>query len=329
MWEKQQGQICPEVLYEEGKDGVTILGCKSVDGTLILPDEICGRAVTSVKAYAFSSWQAGKDSRIWRNPQNWKEEGVHPVFGEEVREVWLPASVSHLGRYAFYRCKNLKKLTLSDRLQEVGGGVFTGCAPEKIEIHHWEGEKNCLKSIVDEVRFSIDATLVYDTKEVQGRARVLFPEHYEEAVENTPARLLFTRHHGSGGYYRQCFYDRTLDYGKYDLAFFHAKAEEERKTTVKLAVNRLRFPFRLGEEAKKMYTVFVKEKFEQGIRMMLERADIDGIRFLVREIQPEEEALAAAVRLAGEYRLPEAAGYLLEEKRKQTKGSRLQERFSL
>lgn len=329
MWEKQQGQICPEVLYTEEKDGVTILGCKSVDGTLILPDEINGRAATSIGAYAFSAWQEGNDSRVWRNPQNRQEEGVHPVFGEEVGEVWLPASISHLGRYAFYRCKNLKTLILSDSLREIGGGVFTGCAPENIEIHHWEGEKNCLKSITDEIRFSIDATLVYDTKEVAGRAKLLFPEHYEEAVENTPARLLFTRHHGSGGYYRQCFYDRTLDYGRYDRAFLHAKAEEEAQTAVKLAVNRLRFPFRLGEEAKKMYTVFVKEKFAQGIQMMLEQEDMEGIRFLIREIGPEEEELEAALQMVGEYRLPEAAGYLLEEKRKQTGSSLLRERFLL
>ena len=59
------------------------------------------------------------------------------------------------------------------------------------------------------------------------RVRVLFPEHYEEAVENTPARLLVTHHHGAGGYYRQCFYDRELDYKKYDETFFRARAEEE------------------------------------------------------------------------------------------------------
>lgn len=27
-------------------------------------------------------------------------------------------------------------------------------------------------------------------------AKLLFPEHYEEAVENTPARILETHHHG-------------------------------------------------------------------------------------------------------------------------------------
>lgn len=329
MWKKQQEQICPEILYEEGKEGITIVGCKSVDGNLILPDEIHGKAVTSIKEYAFSSWQEKEDSLIWENPRNRQKEGVRPIYGEEVQEVWLPAFVSNLGKYAFYRCKNLKKILLSDSLMDIGGGVFTGCTPNKIEIHHWKGEKNCLKSIVEEVRFSIDATLIYDTKAVEGKAKILFPEHYEEAVENTPARLLFTRHHGAGGYYRQCFYDRMLDYGKYDLAFFHARAEESSKTSVKLAMDRLRFPFRLGEEAKKMYTVFVREAFLEGLSILMGEKDMEGIRFLTEKIGPAGEDLESAIRLAGEYGLPEVAGYFLEEKRKSSGAEALKGGFSL
>ena len=70
-------------------------------------------------------------------------------------------------------------------------------------------------------------------------------EAVEEAVENTPARILETHHHGAGGYYRQCFYNRELDYKKYDEMFYHTVAEDTEETAVELALNRLRFPEKL------------------------------------------------------------------------------------
>lgn len=89
------------------------------------------------------------------------------------------------------------------------------------------------------------------TDEWLQEVRILFPEHYEEAVENTPARILETRHHGAGGYYRQCFYNRELDYKKYDEMFYHTVAEDTEETAVELALDRLRFPEELsGEEQK-------------------------------------------------------------------------------
>lgn len=75
-------------------------------------------------------------------------------------------------------------------------------------------------------------------------------EHYEEAVENTPARILETHHHGAGGYYRQCFYNRELDYKKYDEMFYHTVAEDTEETAVELALDRLRFPEELSEKNK-------------------------------------------------------------------------------
>ena len=50
-------------------------------------------------------------------------------------------------------------------------------------------------------------------------ARLVFPEHYEEAVENTPARILFTQHHGSGNNYRQCFYNKEMTTGSMTVCF--------------------------------------------------------------------------------------------------------------
>ena len=95
-------------------------------------------------------------------------------------------------------------------------------------------------------------------------AKLLFPEHYEEAVENTPARILETHHHGAGGYYRQCFYDRELDYRKYDEMFYHTVAEDTEETAVELALNRLRFPAELSDKNRQGYEEYLKNAHDCG-----------------------------------------------------------------
>ena len=91
---------------------------------------------------------------------------------------------------------------------QVGTGAFTGCSGLKeLVIHQKKGIKSCAKEILGELWQKIDVDFLYENGEAGGkRAHMVFPEHYDEAVENTPARILFTEYHGSGTNYRQCFY---------------------------------------------------------------------------------------------------------------------------
>ena len=54
------------------------------DSYVVLPDEIEGEPVTILEDYAFS-----------RNLS--------------VEEIWMPLELKEVGRYAFYRCRNLRK----------------------------------------------------------------------------------------------------------------------------------------------------------------------------------------------------------------------------
>ena len=83
------------------------------------------------------------------------------------------------------------------------------------------------------------------------RLCLVFPEHYEEAVENTPARILFTQHHGSGNNYRQCFYNKEADFRKYDSLFYSARAQDKTDVITDLVFSRLMYPAGLTEEARK------------------------------------------------------------------------------
>ena len=76
-----------KIQYEKREDGICITGCGGEASVIEIPETIEGIKVTSVGAYAFAQMQ-------------------------EVREIHLPDGVREIGRYAFYRCRNLEKLGL-------------------------------------------------------------------------------------------------------------------------------------------------------------------------------------------------------------------------
>ena len=91
----------------------------------------------------------------------------------------------------------------------------------------------------------------------QGEAKLIFPEFFEEAVENTPARILETHTHGSGMMYRNCFVRQELQFHLYDERFEWAKGREYEDTLFRLVFGRLLYPYQLSEKAKKkIYELF-------------------------------------------------------------------------
>lgn len=301
---KQDNMITSEIQYKKTPKGMLITEYSGTDSYVVLPDEIAGEAVTGLDDYAFA-----------RNL--------------EVEEIWLPGGLKEVGRYAFYRCRNLKKLILGNGLLDMGGGALTGCHLTEVEIYFCEGKKSCLKSIVEEMRYqmrvslhgyswiSVDGEEQNDKDRQVWEARILFPEHYEEAVENTPARILETHHHGAGGYYRQCFYNRELDYKKYDEMFYHTVAEDTEETAAELALNRLRFPVELSEKNKSVYEAYVQEHIETVAVYLVKREDIDGIRFLEQKKLWNEPALQIGMDVAAEEKKTEALSVLMDVRKEQ------------
>lgn len=55
---------------------------------------------------------------------------VIPDYGfsgrTDLEEVILPETVRKIGRYAFYNCRNLRKITFFSQIQDIGCGAFTG-----------------------------------------------------------------------------------------------------------------------------------------------------------------------------------------------------------
>ena len=106
---KKDNMLSKEIRYKKTEKGMMITEYYGNDSYVVLPDEIEGEPVTILGDYAFS-----------RNLS--------------VEEIWMPLELKEVGRYAFYRCRNLRKLVLGNRLLDMGGGALTGCHLEEVDI---------------------------------------------------------------------------------------------------------------------------------------------------------------------------------------------------
>ncbi len=303
--------------YIERKDGIVLLGCYGTTGEVKLPERLRGKRILSLEAYAFSS------SEPEERPEMQSLEEAHSAFagelipqrGREVTKIWIPSGVERIGNYCFYGCGCLEEMTFTDRLRDIGGGAFTGCRLKRLEIDFLEGEKSCLKDVTAENRYELQVTLRYHAGDGSVQtAKVLFPEHYEEAVENTPARIVMTHYHGSGGNYRQCFYQKKLDYKEYDELFPHAVAWEETGVLLRLVFGRLLYPYRLSVQAKERYQDYLREHAEAAAELWILQEDIRGLRYLTEEALLDRQAMEAAIAFASERGRIELLSYLMEAK---------------
>ena len=66
-------------------------------------------------------------------------------------------------------------------MKDIGAGAFTGCHKvREIDVTFVENEKSCLRELLMEL--PEEQTIFYHSK--QGEAKLIFPEFFEEAVEN-------------------------------------------------------------------------------------------------------------------------------------------------
>ena len=324
--------------YRETEEGIDIVRCFGADGNIELPEEIKGRPVTRAAAYAFSARKNQEDEevlvcetdegRIFRQQEQL-------LAGDIVESVRFPDTMREIGKYIFYGCRNLKELTFSDSLTEIGSGAFTGCRSlNRLDVRFLNGRRSCVPDILGDLWQRIDAAF-YEapggsreagdggSREAGGndclekRAELVFPEHYEEAVENTPARILFTQHHGSGNNYRQCFYNKEMDYRKYDDLFFVAKAQDKVSVLADLIFGRLLYPAGLARAAEESYEAYVREHGGQIAEYLTDTGRMEALREMSRRGLWTKEALDAAVDHAAAHQTAgrgESLSFLMNER---------------
>ena len=176
-----------------------------------------------------------------------------------VEEVFLPRTLRRLGRYCFYGCERLSHIHFYGGPLETGGGFLTACGClRELTVHMDPSERSALRDFVTEAngRLLVHYLLPGPDGEEHEAARLLFPVYYDEAVENTPARITVSNIHGAGQKYRYCFEDKRVRFDKYDRLFVYETAEESVTAAAEIAVSRLMYPHGLWAEARSAYGDF-------------------------------------------------------------------------
>lgn len=257
--------------------------------TVVIPEELDGYPVTELGAYALSK--------------------------SIVEEIHLPSKLCTIGAYAFYGCEKLSRIYCYGRVLDLGAGLFTDVPNvEFLDITLFDGEKSCFKEMLSELR----QTLRVRVHMGGGReARLIFPEYYEESVENTPARILFIETHGCGHRYRYCFVNREFQYRGYDELFPHVQVQESEELVAELALGRLLYPCGLTDRYREMYQRYVREHWETAGRLLIQvdgcrpgqvtNLEPGGIRWLARLLVPEQGRVLKQAGVLKQESVPEQA----------------------
>ena len=322
-----------KIYYREKSGGIEILRCFGVEGRVEIPGMIDDKLVISAAPYAFSNHMDEKEEL--KNAGLWEvSDGLgfgreeHVLAGNDVEEIVFPDTLKEIGRYIFYGCGNLKKLEFSDSLMQIGCGAFTGChALEKLTVHMRQGKKSGVKEMLGEMWQRIDVNFLYEyeedgiekpdmmyRRENKSEARLVFPEHYDEAVENTPARILYTEYHGSGSNYRQCFYDKELNYQEYDRLFEMAVAMDKLEVLVDMSFGRLEFPYELTGKARENYREYIRKNLGDIAEYLVKQEDMHRLEVLSSQKLWTLEGIDTALDCASKRKETEVSAFLMNER---------------
>ena len=133
-----------------------------------------------------------------------------------------------------------------------------------------------------------------------------------------------THYYGSGGEYRECFYRRELDYGKYDRLFALSEVRDSEEAIFSVALIRLKYPWKLEDAAKLRYENYVKAHMEEigesCIHAVKERREIaagdpqEVLLFCCREHYFDEQALGKTITYAADAGQTEISAILMDER---------------
>ena len=273
---------------------VHILRCFTMGGGVVIPREIDGYPVTEIAPYAFSAHSKDKDSNA--------------VCGAMLTEIVLPDTLKRIGRYAFYGCENLEKISFYSHIKDIGAGAFTGCHKVRnLDVTIVEGKRSCLRELLMELRE--EQSVCYHSE--KGEAKLIFPEFFEEAVENTPARILETHTHGSGILYRNCFVQTKLQFALYDNRFPWARENEQLATVFRIAFGRLLNPLELSLEAEEKYRSFLQEQWKEAGVWAAEQEEPCYLHYLAEKVAATREEVEYLIVEAGKKNRIETVSYLM------------------
>lgn len=315
--------VSQDFTYEKKKDGICILRCFGVSGKVAVPRQLDGLPVTELADYAFAESQEGLGG----------PEGLPCICGAALEELCLPDTIRRLGRYVFYNCTQFRKLSCYGNLSYMGAGGFTGCGKlSYLAIGQKEGP-SCLREILQDLKqpVTVDCYRGQVGYEGDGRGslcwRLVYPEFYEEAVENTPARIISTQTHGMGIQYRNTFRDTQVVFSEYDKLFETGKYNMDVTTIADMCVARLSYPYELSGHGRDAYASWLRGHSKEVAEYFLAKGDKESIGWLAGSFAETREELEVLVQAASLQEDTGLVSCLLDAMHRRFPGKR--KRFSL
>ena len=279
-------------LFETAPDGSLVLsGVREAGVALTVPDSRDGKAVRRVARGAFRELPG-------------------------VRTLDFAPGIAEIDDFACYGMPDLVSVTLSETLTEVGDAVFRACdALQSVHYAAPQGNFYALRALLSEP----EPAFCCELKLRDGEAELYFPSFLNEFDEDTMARAIHPRIEGCGYAFRECVTRREIDFFQYDCQFARAAAAE-REAACRIAIGRLRYPYRLAEVRRKAYRDYLADESETAAELAFrdyeasrDRARLVAIMtWLRREQLLSGEARRFALEEAGKAKLIELSAELLQ-----------------
>ena len=333
--------------YIQHQDAVMVSRCFGSGEILELPGEIAGFPVTGLADHVFAaeaSYKLRKEQKLtavqnaqtgkWEPGTMMRADPAQALCAGLLQEIALPDTITYVGEYAFYGCRNLKSLYLPSNLKQLGSGVFTAC--NHLEEIYFRGDADCMRDIIGDLSYEIEVVL--ENPDGSVKYRLLFPEYYEDSIENTPARIIEIKFEGTGYRYRQCFTGTQVDLARYDSLFYSASVQELSGTVQKMAFDRLCYPFMLSKDAKENYLAYLKEHAGETAQFCLDhqlvnsRAGKNTAQLLLCLCEYgyfDEERLNRFLDKAGREGDPETVSFLMDYRRTHFRKQRTADKYAL
>lgn len=287
-------------LFETAPDGSLVLsGVRDAGVALTVPDSRDGKTVRRVARGAFRELSG-------------------------VRTLDFAPGIAEIDDFACYGMPDLVSVTLSETLTEVGDAVFRACdALQSVHYAAPQGNFYALRALLSEPEPAFRCEL----KLSDGEAELYFPSFQNEFDEDTMARAIHPRIEGCGYAFRECVTRREIDFFQYDRQFERAAAAE-REAACRIAIGRLRSPYRLAEVRRKAYRDYLAAESETAAELAFRDYEVSRDRarlvaimtWLRREQLLSGEARRFALEEAGKVKLVELSAELLQgrEQKKST-----------
>ena len=105
---------------------VQITDCETGAETVVIPDTIDGKSVTSIGESAFRNCTSVTSITMPNSVTSMGESAFRNCTS--LTSIKIPNSVTSIGKYAFYGCASLTSITIPDGITSIGDSVFDNCS---------------------------------------------------------------------------------------------------------------------------------------------------------------------------------------------------------